>query len=101
MAQPIKLFYCYARANEDALLNLQRALHPLEWLKLIQTWQNRQIMPGATIAQEIETPLHKAQAVILLLSPDFLESGYCYSSEMARALQLHREAKIRVIPVLL
>ncbi len=101
MTQPVKLFYCYARDNEDALLNLQKVLKPLERLKLIQPWHSRQIMPGATVVEEIETHLDEAQIVILLLSSDFLESDYCYGIEMARALQLHQEAKVRVIPVLL
>jgi hypothetical protein len=101
MAQPVKLFYCYARDIEDALLNLQKVLKPLERLNLIQPWHSRQIRPGATVAQEVEAHLDQAQVVILLLSPDFLESDYCYGVELKRALQLHREARVHVIPVLL
>jgi hypothetical protein len=101
MAQPVEIFYCYARANEDALLSLQKVLKPLERLKLIQPWHSRQIMPGATVAQEIEAHLDQAQVIILLLSPEFLESDYCCGVKMERVLQLHREARVHLVPVLL
>jgi hypothetical protein len=101
MARPVKVFYCYARADEEALKHLQKQLKLLERQHLIETWHDRQIVPGTDYAQEIAVHLNQAQVIILLVSPDFLESEYCSGKEMARALQLHREAKVRVVPVLL
>lgn len=39
--------------------------------------------------------------ILLLISPDFLASDYCYSLEMRRVLERHETGKARVIPILL
>src|SRR5690349_4477995 len=42
-----------------------------------------------------------AQVILLLLSPDFLASDYCYGVEMQRALARHAAGEAQVIPILL
>src|SRR5437764_7979429 len=37
--------------------------------------------------------LDTARIVLLLVSPDFMKSDYCYSIEMKRALELHKCGK--------
>jgi hypothetical protein len=39
--------------------------------------------------------------VLLLISPDFIASDYCYEREMERALERHHKGEARVIPVIL
>jgi tetratricopeptide (TPR) repeat protein len=39
--------------------------------------------------------------ILLLVSPDFLASTYCYEIEMKRALQRHTAGEARVIPIIL
>lgn len=39
--------------------------------------------------------------VLLLISPDFMASDYCYSKEMLKALERERAGACRVIPILL
>src|SRR5260370_18336588 len=46
-------------------------------------------------------PLDSANLILLLISSDFMNSDYCYGKEMRRALERHREATCRVIPILL
>jgi tetratricopeptide (TPR) repeat protein len=39
--------------------------------------------------------------ILLLISPDFMASDYCYSIEMDRALERHEAGEARVIPIIL
>jgi hypothetical protein len=64
-------------------------------------WSDGDISPGTAWEQEIETHLHYAHIILLLISPDFLHSDYCYSKEMIYAIKRHQKKDARVIPVLL
>jgi len=39
--------------------------------------------------------------ILLLVSPDFLASNFCYEKEIKRALELHHAGRACVIPVIL
>jgi hypothetical protein len=45
--------------------------------------------------------LQDASIILLLVSPDFLASDYCYSMEMQWALERHHTGESHVIPILL
>jgi len=99
--EEIKLFYCYAR--EDKSLRDELEKH-LSWLKRqykLNNWHDRQILPGEDFEQAIDTHLDAAHLILLLISPDFMASDYCYGKEMQRALARHQEGTCRVIPILL
>lgn len=99
--QEIKLFYCYA--HEDKALRDELEKH-LSWLKRryqLQNWHDREIVPGQDWEQAIDAHLNSAQIVLLLISPDFMASDYCFGREMQRALERHQEGTCRVIPILL
>jgi hypothetical protein len=42
-----------------------------------------------------------AQVILLLVSPDFIASDYCYERETLRAIERHKAGQARVIPVIL
>jgi tetratricopeptide (TPR) repeat protein len=99
--QEIKLFYCYAR--EDKPLRDELEKH-LAWLKRryqLTNWHDREILPGEEWEQAIDTHLNTAHLILLLLSPDFMASDYCYSKEMKHALKRHQAGTCRVVPILL
>ncbi len=68
---------------------------------VITTWHDRRIVAGEDFDQEIDEHLQDADIILLLVSPDFLASDYCYKKEMARALEKHQNGEARVIPVIL
>ena len=68
---------------------------------LIVTWYHRQITAGTDWTQAIDTHLNSASVILLLISPDFFASDYCYGTEMTRALERHQANEARVIPILL
>ncbi len=99
--QATKLFYCYA--HEDKLLRNELAKHlaALKRLGLIAEWCDRDIGAGEEWQKEIDKHLNAADIILLLISPDFIHSDYCYSVEMLNALERHRAENARVIPIIL
>jgi hypothetical protein len=97
----IKIFYCYAQEDDALRKELEKHLSPLRRLRQVTGWFSRDILAGANWADEMETQLNTASIILLLISPDFMASDYCYSVEMQRALERHRTGKARVIPIIL
>lgn len=68
---------------------------------VIEAWHDRQITAGSRFENSISDELERADIVLLLVSPYFLASDYCYEKEMQRALERHHRGETRVIPVIL
>lgn len=100
-AKGIEIFCCYAHQDETLLNKLRTHLKPLQREGIIEVWHDRDISPGEEWEQEINEHLNKAQIILLLVSPDFLDSEYCYSIEMKHAIERHKKGEVRVIPVIL
>jgi len=98
---PLKLFCSYAHADKALRDTLDKHLSGLKRQKLIEVWYDGEISVGSEWEHEIDKHLRSADIVLLLVSADFLASDYCYSEEMKRALQRHKEGTARVIPIIL
>jgi WD40 repeat protein len=98
---PITIFFCYAREDEQLLNKLKAHLRPLQRQGLIDVWHDRDISAGTEWEKEISKHLSTAQIILLLVSPDFMDSDYCYSIEMGQALKRHEKGEAKVIPVIL
>jgi tetratricopeptide (TPR) repeat protein len=101
MLMPVNLFYCYAHEDEELLTRLKPHLSPLQRQGLIDVWYSREISPGTEWEREIDKHLNAAQIILLLVSPDFMNSDYCYGIEMKRAMERHELGEAHVIPVIL
>jgi hypothetical protein len=97
----IKLFFSYAHEDEAMRDQLEIHLAMLKRNGLISSWHDRRIAAGSELHQAIDHNLEEADVILLLLSPHFLASNYCYEREAARALERHREGTAIVIPVIL
>src|SRR5947209_131268 len=98
---PLTLFYSYAHEDEWLCNELGKHLSLLHRQGLISAWHDRQILPGDEWAHDIDAHLETASIVLLLISPDFLASDYCYDTEMKHALERHQRGEARVIPIIL
>jgi WD40 repeat protein len=98
---PIKIFFCYSRRDEALLDKLKAHLRPLQRQGLIDLWHDRDISAGDDWEQAITQQLNEADIILLLVSPDFMESDYCYGKEMQRALERHTNKECVVIPIIL
>src|SRR5260370_29071225 len=97
----VSIFFCYAHEDEALLNKLKAHLRSLQRQGLIDVWHDRDISAGTEWEQEIKKHLNEANIILLLVSPDFMDSDYCYSIEMKRALERHQHGEARVIPILL
>lgn len=97
---PVKLFFSYAHEDELVLNQLKKHLIPLQRQGLIEMWHDRDISAGTVWEQEISKRMDEAQIILLLISPDFIASDYCYGIEMMQALQKHAVGTARVIPII-
>lgn len=95
------VFFSYSHKDESLRDQLETHLSMLKNQGLIQAWHDRQILAGSDLDSSIRQPLEMADVILLLVSADFLASSYCYSKEMARAMERHEEGTARVIPVIL
>ena len=98
---PFRLFYCYARKDQALRNELDKHLKGLHHGNLITSWYDGMIVPGKPWEREIETNLNASHIILLLISPDFIDSDYCYNKEMQRAIERHLNNEARVIPILL
>lgn len=98
---PLNVFISYAHEDEPLRDELEKHLALLQRRELIATWHDRQVVPGMDWSQEIDHHLNTASLILLLISPDFLASDYCYGIEMERALARHQAGDARVIPIIL
>ena len=95
------LFFSYSHKDEALRNQLEIHLTMLKRQGVISTWHDRRLIAGDSVDQGISQQLEVADIILLLISPDFLASDYCYSVEMTRALERNAAGEARVIPVIL
>ena len=95
------IFFSYSHADENLRDQLEKHLVALQRQGIISSWHDRRIAAGTELAGAIDGHLDAADVILLLISPDFIASDYCYEREMKRAMERHREGEARVIPVIL
>jgi hypothetical protein len=97
----IRIFYSYAREDEKLRERLEAHLSSMRREGMIEEWHDRRIVPGQKWADEIDQNLEAADIILLLVSPSFVASDYCWSKETKRAMERHEEGTAAVIPVIL
>jgi hypothetical protein len=95
------VFFSYSHKDEALRDELEVHLAMLKREGVIAAWHDRKILAGDELNGQIHARLNDAQVILLLVSPDFLASTYCYDVEVKRAMELHEEGRARVIPVIL
>ena len=101
MEKPLGVFCCYARKDQQRLNELRTHLAPLRHQGLVTLWADTDIDAGTEWEKELGLHLNTAHIILLLISPDFIASDYCYNKEMKRALERHERSEARVIPIIL
>src|SRR4029077_7550258 len=97
----VKAFISYSHRDEPLLERLHVHLAMLRRDGGISQWYDRDIRAGGTIDREVATQLESCELFLALVSPDFLNSGYCYEKEMKRAIQRHDAGGLVIVPVIL
>jgi TIR domain len=97
----VEVFFSYSHRDEKLRDELEIHLAMLKRQGVIGTWHDRRIGAGNDVVRTISEHLESAHIVLLLVSPYFLASDYCYDVEMSRALERHDAREARVIPIIL
>src|SRR5215204_933285 len=100
-AEPVEVFISYSHRDDDLRAELQTHLVMLRRNGVVREWSDRRINPGQEWDKQIDEHLESADIILLLVSPNFLASDYCYDIEVARAMERHEAGEARVIPVIL
>jgi hypothetical protein len=95
------LFFSYSHIDEALRDQLEKHLAGLHRQDIISSWHDRRITAGTEFGDAIDSHIDTADVILLLVSPDFIASDYCYEKEMVRALERHQKGQARVIPVIL
>lgn len=97
----IELFYSYSHKDKQLCDLLETHLKALQRSGLIRSWYDRKINPGTEWSEQIQQAMERAGIILLLVSPDFMESDYCYEIELPFAMKRHESGDAIVIPILL
>jgi TIR domain len=95
-----RVFLSYSHKDEGFRDQLETHLAMLKRQGFIEIWHDRRIIAGESVDETISANLETADIVLLLVSPDFLASDYCYEREMVRATERHEAGLAKVIPVI-
>ena len=96
----IAAFVSYSHRDETFRNELEVHLAMLRREGVISLWHDRRITAGSDIDSSISKEIRSAGIILLLVSPYFLDSDYCYNEELAIALERHKSHEAVVIPII-
>jgi TIR domain/NACHT domain len=99
--EPVEVFYSYSRKDLELQETLKTCLGTLKRQRIISGWDDRELVGGEEWDRAIKAKLNAADIVLLLISPDFIDSDYCYGIEVTRAMERHEAGEACVIPIIL
>jgi hypothetical protein len=97
----LSVFVSYSHADKKYKDELSIFLTSLLRQGKISLWVDNCIEPGQNFERAISDALSAAGVVLLLISPDFIASDYCYERELATALEMHEKGDCIVVPVII
>ena len=96
---PKKVFFSYAHTDRNYRDEFEQHFAQIKREGLVETWFDGKIEPGKNWDDEIAGNLQKADIILLMLSPRFMNSKYIWEKEIQTALT--RIGKARIIPIFL
>jgi hypothetical protein len=97
----IEILYSYAQEDQEYQNHLEKHLKRLQREGTITLWHKYNITAGGSIKDELQAHLNSAHIILLLISPDYIDSDECWNIDIKRALERHKEEKAVVILILL
>lgn len=97
----MKAFISYSHQDEQYLDLLHRHLAQLKRDGLIDTWTDKDILAGQELNSTISSALEDSQLFLALISPDYINSNYCYEKEFETAQKMQKQEQITIIPIVL
>lgn len=96
----VKVFVSYSHIDEKHRKELEVHLASLQRRGIVSIWCDRRIIVGEDINNEVDENINDSKIILLMISPHFIASNYCYETEMSIALKRNSEGSAVVIPVI-
>lgn len=93
-------FISYSHQDKNYLDLLHKHLSQLTREELINTWTDEEIKAGSNIDQGVSKSLQNAKLFLALLSPDYIDSEYCYEKEFKTALSKEENGELIIVPII-
>ncbi len=97
----VRIFIAYSSKDLVFKDEIRKRLRPLERAGKASIWDNWDIEGGAEWDAQIREKLEQSDLILLLLSPDALDSDYFYDVEAPFALRRHEAGKAIAVGILL
>ena len=85
------IFISYSHKDKQWLDRLKASLQPLVFGEIITVWDDRSIPAGSNWLDEINKAVASARIAVLLVSIDFLASGFIHRKELPDLLKRRDE----------
>jgi hypothetical protein len=95
-----KLFISYSHVDTPVLERLHAHMAILKEEGKVSTWFDREILAGGDLDSNIKEKLTSADIFIAIVSPDYLNSKYCYQVEFKAALSQMEAGELVIVPVI-
>ena len=97
---PIELFYSYSHEDEEFKTDMEITLATLKRDGFLNDWNDRKILPGQHINEEIKKHMDESDILVFLFSREFFASEACVEEwEYAKELESKGKPIVR-IPVI-
>jgi len=94
-----KIFFSYSRKDKEYRDELEKHLSNVKRNYNVKTWYDHEILPGDEWEKEIMDSLNTADIILLMVSPEFNYSDYCFK-ELQIALKRHENKQAVVVPII-
>ena len=101
MTYPIQIYISHSNRDRQMKEQLITYLKSLERQGLINILNDQGIPGGENWEALIDTQMSRASIILLLVSPDYLASDWCYEIEARRALERMETDGIKVVQIIL
>lgn len=98
--KPLRIVIDHAAEDDRHCAELCKQLTPLVRAERISLWSSLNVEPGSDWESERTQHIEHAEMVLLLISPDYLNSGSCLTIALDRLLIRQRGGQALIVPVL-
>jgi len=93
-------FISYSHSDERTVQRLQVHMAQLKREGSLTSWFDGEIKAGGELDDNIITELNRSDMFLAIISPDYLNSAYCYDVEFQHALTNFNNGKVRIVPII-
>ena len=97
--RPVQIFLSYSRAHPAHKRKFETHMAWHTKSGKVKIWVDERMDADQILDPTLERALRESQIVVCLLSPEYIESPYCYELEFSSALKLEAEDKLSLVLV--